>query len=177
LKKILFKCFMLATVFMIVAGCSNSGTTSVKGNTNENTIRMFLNLELIGGPNKEFEKAFEQVDTTGNSTLLDAYNKKYYQSLLAKSYYQDFINTKYELFWLQPALKEGYQLKPTSIEIKNEKGYYDCNVKVDYTKDGKTQTSTINGHIQLNEKGKITSVRFIEGDNGLWKLWKGFNQP
>lgn len=164
---------MLAAVFMIVASCSNSGTTSVKGNTNENTIRMFLNLELTG-PNKEFEKALEQMNTTGNSTLLDAYNKKYYKSLLAKDYYQNFINSKNELFWLQPAYKKGYQLKPTNIEIKKGDGSYNWKAKVEYAKNGKTQTSTINGQINLNEDGRIIYVKFIEDDNGLWK---GFNQP
>jgi serine protease inhibitor len=124
------------------------------------------------------KKAFVLKPNQGpNFTLMNAYNKKYFEPLLSKDYYQEFINDKYNVFWLQPAYKEGYQLKPTNIEIKKEKGYYDCKAKVDYTKDGKTQTSTINGHIQLNENGRITSVRFIEDDSGIWKLWKGYNQP
>lgn len=179
---------------MIVAGCSNSVTTSVKGNVksnttstskdngkgsatekeNEKTIQTFLKLELTG-PNKELKKALEQIPT--DQSLLDAYNKKYYLPFLAKDYYQDFINSKNELFWLEPAYSEGYQLRPTSIEIKKGDGSYDWKVKVEYAKDGKTQTSTINGQINLNEDGRIVYVRFIEDDNGLWKLWKGFNQP
>jgi hypothetical protein len=196
LKKILFKCVILASVFMMVIGCSNSGVPSVKGNAKskttstskengkvsttekdyEKTIQTFLKLELTG-PNKEFKKALEQVDTTGNPTLLNAYNKKYYQPLLAKDYYQDFINAKYEIFWLMAAYKEGYQLKAKNIEIKKGDGSYDWKAKVEYTKDGKTQTSTINGLINLNENGRIIYVRFTPDDDGIWKLWKDYNQP
>jgi hypothetical protein len=196
LKKILFKCVILAAIFLIVVGCSNSGASTVKGNAKskttgtskengkgsntekdyEKTIQTFLKLELTG-PNKEFKKALVQVDTTGNSTLLDAYNKKYYQPLLAKDYYQDFVNAKYEIFWLMPAYKEGYQLKAKNIEIKKGDGSYDWKAKVEYTKDGKIQTSTINGLINLNDNGRIIYVRFIEGDDGIWKLWKDFNRP
>jgi hypothetical protein len=62
MKKILFKCLILASVFMIIVGCSNSSVSTVKGNTknkttsiekeNEKTIQTFLKVEITG-PNEE----------------------------------------------------------------------------------------------------------------------------
>ncbi len=189
MKNILFKCIIFAAIFMMVAGC-NSGTTSENGNAkskttstskkngndlttekeNEKTIQTFLKVEITG-PNDEFKKAFELKPNQGpNFALINAYNKKYFEPLLSKNYYKEFINKGYEELFLTPAYKKVYQFKVKNIKIKNEKDYYSWTAEVDYTKDGKTNTSTTYGHIDLNENSKITYVRFIDGDNGLMKI-------
>ena len=181
---------------MMVSGCSNSGTTA-NGNakskstniSKENgkdlttekeykkTIQTFLKVEITG-PNEEFKKAFDIKPNQGlNFDLIDAYNNKYFEPLLSKDYYKAFINGRYESMWLQPAYEKGYQFNVKNIKIKKEKDDYSWTADVDYTKDGKTNTSSINGLIDLNENGKITYVKFIDGDNGIWKLWKDNNQP
>ena len=189
MKNILCKCVILAAIFMMVAGC-NSGTTSENGNAkskttstskkngndlttekkNEKTIQNFLKVEITG-PNDEFKKAFGLKPNQGpNFALMNAYNKKYFEPLLSKDYYKEFINERYEVFWLNPAYNEGYQFKVKSIKIKKQKDDYSWTADLDYTKDGKTTTSSINGLIDLNENGKITYVRFIDGDDGLLKI-------
>jgi hypothetical protein len=197
MKKILFKCVILAAVFMMVAGCSNSGTTLVKGNAkskttntskengkgstaeieNEKTIQTFLKVEITG-PNEEFKKAFDLKPNQGpNFALINAYDKKYFEPLLSKDYYKEFINARYEVFWLQPAYKEGYQFEVKNIKIKKQKDDYSWAAEVDYTKDGKTKTSTVNGLINLDKNGKIIYARFIPSDNGIWKILMDHYQP
>ena len=152
-------------------------TSSVKGNTestNVKTIQTFLKVELTG-PNKEFQKAFgplwsKDSNSGPNFTLMNAYNKKYFDPLLSKDYYKEFINDRYEVYWLQYAYQEGYQFKVKTIKIKKEKEDYSWTAEVDYTKDGKTKSSTVNGLINLDENGKIIYARFIPGDNGIWKV-------
>lgn len=193
MSKILLKFVLSAFVFMMVAGCSSSGASIVNGNAkskttstskknikdkttenkNEKAIQTFLKVEITG-PNEAFKKAFEQKPNQGpNFSLMSAYNKKYFEPLLSKAYYKDFINERYEELWLKPAFQKGYQLKVKNIKIKKEKGSngsYIWTADVDYTKDGKTNTSSINGHISLNDNEKITYVRFIDADNGLMKI-------
>jgi hypothetical protein len=197
LKKILFRCAVLAVVFMIVVGCSNPAASTVNGNDkskatstskensnglttekrNQETIQKFLKVEITG-PNEEFKKAFDLKSNQGpNFALINAYNKKYYGPLLSKDYFKDFINDRYEVMWLQPAYIEGYQFEVKNIKIKKEKGYYSWTADVDYTKDGKTKTSMINGHIQLDENGKISYVMFIDGDEGIMKILHNTSQP
>lgn len=190
MKKILLKYVILAAVFMVIVGCSNSGTTSVNGNVknnttstskknskdltaekeNEKTVQTFLKVEITG-PNEEFKKAFDlKSSQEPNFALINAYNKKYFEPLLSKDYYKDFINERYEELWLKPAYVKGYQFKVKNINIKKEKGYYSWTAEVDYIKDGKTKTSSIYGDINLNENRKITNVRFIDGDNGIMSI-------
>jgi len=197
MKKVLFKCVILASVFMMIAGCSNSGTTSVKGNAksktistskenakgsttekeNEKTIQTFLKSEITG-PNEEFKKAFDQKTNQGpNFTLINAYNKKYYGPLLSKDYYQEFINDRFEELFLGAAYEQGYQFKVKNIKIKKQKDDYSWTADVDYTKDGITKTSTDNGIISLNDNGKIVYVRFIDTDEEMLKILTGGSQP
>jgi hypothetical protein len=155
-------------------------TSSVQGNTESNnvkTIQTFLKVEITG-PNEEFKKAFDQTSNQGpDFALMNAYNKKYYSPLLSKDYYQQFINDRYETMFLEPAYEQGYQFKVKNIEIKKQKDDYNWSADVDYTKDGKTKTSTVNGIISLNDNGKIIYIRFIDGDNGIMKILTGGSQP
>lgn len=197
MKKILFKCYIVASAFMIVVGCSNPGTSPVNGkarskttNTskekaigstaekeNEKTIQTFLKVEITG-PNDEFKKAFDLKPNQGpNFTLINAYNKKYFEPLLSKDYYKEFIKDRYQTFWLRPAYEEGYQFKVKTIKLKKQKDDYHWTAEVDYTKDGKTKTSTVNGLIDLDETGKIAYVRFLQSDNGIWKVMMDYYQP
>jgi hypothetical protein len=189
LKKILFKCVILAAVFMVVVGCSNPGASTVNGNAkskttstskengkvsttekeNEKTIQTFLKVELTG-PNEEYKKAFDLISNGGpNFALKSAYDKKYYKPLLSEHYYQEFTNELNEEYFLEAAYMEGYQFKVKTIKIKKEKDYYSWAADVDYTKNGKTKTSTVNGWVTLNE-GKIIYVRFFKGNDGIWKI-------
>ncbi len=80
-----------------------------------------MNVEITG-PNEEFKKAFDLKSNQGpNFALIDAYNSKYFEPLLSKDYYKEFINDRYESMWLQPAYKKGYQFKVKNINIKKEK--------------------------------------------------------
>jgi hypothetical protein len=189
MKKVLFKCVILAAAFMMVVGCSNSKTTSVNGNAkskttntskengnvstaekeNEKTIQTFVKLELTG-PNEEYKKAFKLLKDGGlNPSLRSAYDKKYYKPLMSESYYEKFTSELSEEYFLEAAYLEGYQFKVKTIRIKKEKDYYSWAADVDYTKNGKTKTSTVNGWITFNE-GKIIYVRFFKGDDGIWKI-------
>lgn len=182
---------------MIVVGCSNPGASTVNGNAkrkttntskengnaspaekaNEKIIQTFLKVEITG-PSGEFKKAFDLKSNQGpNFTLMNAYNKKYYGPLLSKDYYKEFINDRYETFWLMPAFQEGYQFKVKTIKIKKQKDDYHWAAEVDYTKDGKTKTSTVNGLIDLDETGKIVYVRFLSSGNGIWKVVMNYYQP
>ncbi|HET6872755.1 MAG TPA: hypothetical protein VFH42_07170, partial [Sporolactobacillaceae bacterium] len=177
--------------------CSNPGVSTVNGNTkskttsttkengkastaekeNEKTIQTFLKVEITG-PNDEFKKAYELKPNQGpNYSLMKAYSKKYFEPLLSKDYYKRFINDHYEMFWLMPAYQEGYQFKVKNIKLKKQKDEYNWTAEVDYTKDGITKTSTVNGLIDLDETGKIAYVRFLQSDNGIWKVVMDYYQP
>ncbi|WEG14505.1 hypothetical protein PU629_09165 [Pullulanibacillus sp. KACC 23026] len=197
MKKILFKCVLLAAAFMVIVGCSDSKSTSVNGNAksktttntskenakastaeeaNEKTIQTFLKVNMTG-PDEEFKKALKQVEATGNSTLVQAYDKKYYQPLLSKEFYTKFINSRFDVFWMQPAYDQGYQFKVDNIKIKKGKGYYSWTADVDYTKEGKTNTSSVNGLINLDDQGKIIFVEFVDGDQEILNILHNTHPP
>ncbi|WP_085522281.1 hypothetical protein [Tuberibacillus sp. Marseille-P3662] len=192
MKNILPELAALVSVLIIVAGCSSSDATSSKGKNGENktsvstkdngksadpssqdnkknkeTIRTYLTNEFTG-PSEKLKKLFKK-QKTEDPTALNPYIEEKYKPLIAEKDLQTFLNTYRGVRWLQPAYFAGYQLKPkTNIEIqKVDSGgiAYTFKFEVEYSKEGKTNTAAITGHVNINDDGKIQAIR-VE-DSGL----------
>ena len=171
MKVLLIKCVILASVLILVTGCSNSNptaskdkgenttTVSAKNNGNSNnvkTIKTFLEKDLT--TTNELKEILNSDDIPAQNQYL----KETYGSLIAKDYFETFVNTNVGFMVLLPAHSAGYELKPTDIQIHLENSKfnsYTFEAEVEYSKDGKINTSTITGYITLNDQGKITGMR------------------
>lgn len=129
---------------------------------NINTIQAFLENEFTG-PNDELKKALELEDPYPPE--LQTYLEENYKPLVADL--DKLVSTNLVLIWLRAAAANGYQLQPVSIEIEKIKDIqnaaYNYEAKVEYSKKGETNTATITGRINLDEDGKILSIREVRG--------------
>ncbi|MFZ3591813.1 hypothetical protein ACOI1C_22025 [Bacillus sp. DJP31] len=161
------KLAVFAFVFILLVGCSNSDTDSQGSDENVKIIQTYLENELKG-PSDELKKILEQEGPYPPE--LEAYLEENYKPLVADL--ERLVNSTLVLIWLREAAENGYQLQPTNIEIQktNSVGAYDFEVKVEYSKDDQTNTATITGRININEDGKIVSIRNIHGFELLEEL-------
>ncbi|MFD1737276.1 hypothetical protein ACFSCX_12000 [Bacillus salitolerans] len=151
---------VLVSAFIIIAGCSNESDRNVK------TIQTFLEFELTG-PSDELIKELDRVSPYPP----DAYLEENYKPLVADL--DRLVKSNLVLIWLREAASKGYQLKPVSIEIQKadtQNDAYDFEVKVEYSKDGQTSTDTITGRINIDNEGKIVSIRNINGFELIQKM-------
>ncbi|RSK27636.1 hypothetical protein EJF36_12530 [Bacillus sp. HMF5848] len=149
-KGILFIAVLVfSSIFM--AGCSQ------ENNDNIQTIRTFLENEFTG-PN---EKLSNILDKGIMSPELDAYREEAYGDLVANL--ENMVNQNNILVFLLVAHMNGYQLQQKNIDIQEiedtQNNVFDYEVEVEYSKDGKTNTATVTGVINLDEQGKISAVR------------------
>lgn len=167
MKRIFIKFVILASVLILVAGCSNSNPTSSKkgenttdvtsknNSNNLKTIKTFLEKELT--TTNELKEILNSHDLPAQNQYL----KETYGSLIAKDYFETFVNTNVGFMVLLPAHSAGYELKPTHIEVQLENSKfnsYTFEAEVEYSKDGKTNRSTVTGYITLNDQGKISGI-------------------
>lgn len=126
------------------------------------TIQVYLGYEFTG-PSEELKEALEH--ESPYPPELQAYLEENYKPLVVDL--EKMVNTNLVLVWLRSAAANGYQLQPTSIEIEKindiQNIAYNYKAKVKYSKDGQSNTATITGRINLNEEGKILSIREVQG--------------
>jgi hypothetical protein len=153
---------ILASVIVLAAGCSSpkESDESVK------TIQTFLEKEFTG-PNDKLAYALEQDGAF--PPKLEEYVQENYKPLVMN--WEDMINTNHILLFQRVAYENGYQLKPTNIDIqKDQDQAYDYEVEVEYRKDGQTDTATITARMNLNDDGKIVTIRNMNDDGLLEKM-------
>jgi hypothetical protein len=155
------KLLVIASVLVLAVGCN----TPKESDENVKTIQTFLKKEFTG-PSDELKYALEQ-DGAFPPELKD-YIEENYKPLVINL--DDMINSNHVLVFQRFAYGNGYQLKPTNIDIqKVQDNAYDYEVKVEYRKDGQKKTATITGRINLNDDGKIVTIRNMD-DDGLLEL-------
>ncbi|MBH0229357.1 hypothetical protein [Halobacillus yeomjeoni] len=174
---------VLASIMLLAAGCSdsssktnqNSGEESSAASTEKDsdsvskdkeTIRTYLEYEFTG-PTKELSQAYEKFYADGSDrdrSILKTYIDDHYKPLVAENDYPEFVNVGHVLEWLGMAQRTGYELKPADIRIvKDESGMKDAytytfQVRVEYSKEGKTDTAMVTGNIHLNENNRISLI-------------------
>jgi hypothetical protein len=155
---------VLALGFILVAGCSN-----LESDENIDTIRTFLENEFTG-PNDELINAFGQEDPYPPE--LQGYLEENYKPHVADP--EQFLSKNHVLLYLRFAYENGYQLNPENIEIQkvtdSQTDAYNFEVKVKYSKDSQTNTATITGRINMNNDGKISIIRNVNGEELLENL-------
>jgi len=154
--------FVLASVIVLAAGCSSPK----ESDENVKTIQTFLEKEFTE-PNDELTYALEQEGAFPPE--LEEYVEENYKPLVMN--WEDMINTNHILLFQRVAYENGYQLKPTNIEIqKDQDQAYDYEVEVEYRKDGQTDTAMITARMNLNDDGKIVTIRNMNDDGLLEKM-------
>lgn len=119
------------------------------------------------GPDDELSAAFKQDGAFPPE--LNEYVDENYEPLVMD--WEDMMNKNYILFYQRMAFENGYLMKPTNIEIiKDSDLAYDCRVDVEYSKNGEPSTATVAARINLNEDGKIVSIRNMDVGGLLEKL-------
>lgn len=163
MKKLAMKLFILTTLLALVAGCS----APKEKDENVETIQTFLKSEFTG-PDDELKAAFEQDGAFPPE--LKEYVEENYKPLVMD--WEDMLNANHILVFQRMAFENGYQMKPTNIDIqKDEDLAYEFEVKVEYSKNGETNTATVKARMNLNEKGKIVTIRNMD-DGGLLEQLK-----
>jgi hypothetical protein len=159
---------VLAIVFILAVGCSNSVNDSQGSDENVKTIQTYLENEFTG-PNEELSNILDQ---GLHPPELDEYAEENYGDIIADL--EKMISSLYVLEFLRDAHFYGYQLQPKNINIQKIEGtqnnVYDYEVEVEYSKDGQTKTATVTGKINLNENGKISMIRKMDGFELLEKM-------
>jgi hypothetical protein len=162
IKGLLKKFFVLASVFVLFSGCSSSKEMD----ENVKTIQTFLEKEFTG-PSDELTYALEQDGAFPPE--LEKYAQENYKPLVMNV--EDMINSNHVLLFQRFAYENGYQLKPTTIDIQKAQDHaYDYEVKVEYSKDGQKNTAAISARINLNEDGKIVTIRNLDDDGLIEKM-------
>ncbi|MBM6617786.1 hypothetical protein [Bacillus suaedaesalsae] len=151
----IFSIAVLISVFIFIAGYSEESDRNVK------TIQTYLENEFTG-PNDELINALEQ--ESAYPPELQSYLEENYKPLVTDL--DRLIRSNLVLIWLREATANGYQLKPLQIEIQKAESQnkaYDFEVKVEYSKDDQTNTEIITGRINIDDNGKIVSIRNMNG--------------
>jgi hypothetical protein len=151
------KLFVLASVFLLFAGCS-----SQKEDKDAETIQTFLEKEFTG-PGEELTSVLEK-----GPSKLEEYAEENYKPLVMNV--GDMVNANHILVFQQFAYKKGYQLKPEAIDIeKVEDQAYQYEVEVEYEKDGQKNTAAVTARVNLNDEGEIVTIRNMD-DGGLLEM-------
>jgi hypothetical protein len=159
---LLKKLFILASVFVLFAGCSSPKEMD----ENVKTIQTFLEKEFTG-PNDELTDALEQEGAFPPE--LREYAEENYKPLVMNL--ENMINSNHVLLFQRFAYENGYQLKPTTIDIQKVQDHaYEYEVNVEYSKDGQKNTAAITARINLNDDGKIVTIRNMDDDGLLEKM-------
>lgn len=162
MKKFAMKLFLLASVMILATGCN----TSKERDKNIETIRAFIKNEFTG-PNEELKAAFKQGGVFPPE--LKEYVEKNYEPLVMD--WEDMVNKNLILLYQRLAYENDYLMKPTDIEIVTDQNLaYDYKVDVEYSKNGETSTATVAARINLNEDGKIVSIRNMDVGGLLEKM-------
>ncbi len=159
---LILRILVVSSVIILFVGCSSSSDDNVK------TIRTYLENELTG-PSDELINA---LDNGLYPPELLAYLEENYNPLVADL--DKLLNSNLVLIWLRIAAANGYQLRPTNIDIQKidniQNDAYNFEVYVEYSKDGQTKTDTITGIMNLNDDGKIITIRNIHGFELIEKM-------
>jgi hypothetical protein len=162
INELLKKLFVLAAVFVLFAGCSSPEEMD----ENVKTIQTFLEKEFTG-PSDELTHALEQDGAFPPE--LKEYAQENYKPLVMNL--EEMINSNHVLLFQRFAYENGYQLKPTTIDIQKAQDHaYDYEVNVEYSKDGQKNTAVISARINLNDNGKIVTIRNLEDDGLIEKM-------
>ena len=165
IRGIIRRLIVLTSVIFLVVGCSNENIDTTERDENVETIETYLENELTG-PSDELKVLLK--DENPYPPELDEYLQERYNPLVAD--FDKMVSTSQLLNWLREAAANGYELKTSNIEVEKikdiENDAYDFEVKVEYTKNDQTDTTSVTGTINMNEEGKITTIRNIN-DNGL----------
>ncbi|OXS59622.1 hypothetical protein B0G93_110107 [Bacillus sp. V-88] len=162
MKNLAIKLFMLTALVTLVAGCS----TPNESDEYVETIQTFLKNEFTG-PDDELKAAFKQDGAFPPE--LKEYVDENYKPLVMD--WEDMFNKNHILFYQRMAYEKGYQLKPTNIKmIKDQDLAYDYEVKVEYEKNGESNTTTVSGRMNLNDEGEIVTIRNMDDGGLLEKL-------
>ncbi|MCT2534903.1 hypothetical protein NC661_17785 [Aquibacillus koreensis] len=136
---------------------------------NVRTIHTYLEKEFTG-PGQELSDILDQ---GLYSVELERYLEENYDDLVADL--EQMINRNYVLSFLRAAHTEGYQLQPKDINIQQiedtKNDVYNYEVEVEYSKNNEANTATVTGVINLNENGKISLIRRMDG----LELFEGLN--
>ncbi|TMU85824.1 hypothetical protein FGG79_11530 [Bacillus sp. BHET2] len=163
MKNLAIKWMILTSLLALIAGCA----APKESDENVKTIQTFLKHEFTG-PDEQLSDAFKQ-DVTFPPELKE-YVEENYRPLVMD--WEDMMNANHILLYQRLAYEKGYQLKPSNIEVKKDKDFaYDYEVKVEYSKDGETQTATVSGRMNLNDDGEIVTIRNMD-DGGLIEKMK-----
>ncbi|KAA0548755.1 hypothetical protein FZW96_06745 [Bacillus sp. BGMRC 2118] len=153
-KMKLFGIMVLLFSSIFLAGCSLKDENKV-------TIQTYLENEFTG-PTEELRTILDQ---GLYSPELDVYLEDKYGDILADL--DSMVRRNFVLVFLRDAHVNGYQLQPQSINIKKIEGtdnnVYDYEVLVVYNKGEETKTAIVSGKINLDDKGKITMIRKMDG--------------
>ncbi|WP_061809353.1 hypothetical protein [Rossellomorea vietnamensis] len=162
MKYLAIRLFMFTALVALVTGCSAPN----ESDENAETIQTFLKNEFTG-PDDELKAAFKQDGAFPPE--LKEYVDENYKPLVMD--WEDMLNTNHILFYQRLAYENGYQLKPTNIEVKKDQDLaYDYEVKVKYEKNGETNTTTVSGRMNLNDEGDIVTIRNMDDGGLLEKL-------
>jgi hypothetical protein len=162
MRNLAIKLFMLTALVTLVAGCS----ASKESDENVETIQTFLKNEFTG-PDDKLKAAFKQDGAFPPE--LKEYVEENYKPLVMD--WEDMLNTNHILFYQRMAYEKGYQLKPTNIEVKKDQDLaYEYEAKVEYEKNGESNTTTISGRMNLNDDGEIVTIRNMDDGGLLEKL-------
>ncbi|WGG44517.1 hypothetical protein [Rossellomorea sp. DA94] len=162
MKKLAVKLFLLASVMILATACN----ISKESDKNIETIRTIIKNEFTG-PNEELTAAFKQDGVFPPE--LKEYVEKNYEPLLMD--WEDMVNKNLILFYQRVSFENGYLMKPTNIEIiKDSDLAYDCKVDVEYSKNGESSMAIVAARINLNEDGKIVSIRNMDVGGLLEKM-------
>ncbi|MBE4909133.1 hypothetical protein IMZ08_13780 [Bacillus luteolus] len=160
---------VLAFVLMFVTGCSDKDYEPYETDANMTTIQTYLEKEFKG-PGSELIGAFEKEDPYPPE--LQAYVEKNYTPLVANT--EQFLNKNHILLYLRFAHENGYKLNTKSIHIEriddNQVNAFNYEAEVNYSKNGKTNTATVTGRMNINDNGKISIIRNIDDGGLLEKL-------
>ncbi|BCB04038.1 hypothetical protein [Bacillus sp. KH172YL63] len=159
----LIKTFM---VILIVSVAMTACTSSDEKDENETTITTFLEKEFTG-PDEELKSALNEEGAF--PPALEAYVDEHYTPLVHDV--EKMINENQILVFLRMADANGYQLNPGSMEIKKVEDHaYEYEVEVEYSKGEDHHTAKVQGLINLNEEGKIVTIRSRDDGGLLEKL-------
>ncbi|WP_079710545.1 hypothetical protein [Paraliobacillus ryukyuensis] len=154
---------LLILVNPLMNGDRNNSDKVIDAN-NMKTIQTYLEYEFTG-PNEKLSTIF---DKGLNSPELQVYIEENYKPLISNI--EQMVSNNYVTTFMNFAHEYGYQLNPVNIDIQKQENTqnnaYNYEVKVEYSKEGQTNTATITGIINLDESGKISLIRKMN-DGGL----------
>lgn len=173
---------LLVFIFLIVAGCSQSGEAQENSAADENkeAIQTVIEKEF-NGPDKKYRELWEaamafQTDEMDEEEYNAFQETPEYQELLnymEETYAPYFTANAYETFSKTGAFaysfsEKDYTLKTDDLEItqsENEPTLYNFTFDVNYENEsGETGVYSFEGNSIVPEKGKIGKIQFDDQD-------------